>query len=51
MTTTTCTTCQIEAKRNVGQELTNQERNHWMLWGCTCTDSTEAEAFITLVSQ
>ena len=41
---TLCLSCQYEAKRAAGVDLTNQERNHWMMWGCTCTPESSAEA-------
>ncbi len=49
MTTTqnpeaTCITCQIEAKRQAGEEITRNERNHWSMWGCTCDPQVAAEA-------
>jgi hypothetical protein len=36
-TATECLTCQIETMRQTGIEITESERNHSMLWGCTCT--------------
>jgi hypothetical protein len=47
-----CITCQIEAKRQAGVEVTNAERNHWMLWGCTCDPEAAqaAAAYLQLVT-
>lgn len=42
--TTECITCQIDRKRRNGETLTQQERNHWSLWGCTCEPKDEANA-------
>lgn len=44
MTNTECITCQINHKMERGEEVTQQERNHWTLWGCTCEPQAEAEA-------
>ena len=49
--TNTCLTCELDAKREAGLELTNQERNHWMLWGCTCNNSDEAVEWMESVTR
>lgn len=43
---TKCLSCQAQQKMNEGRgaELTDSERNHWMLWGCTCAADVQAEA-------
>lgn len=48
-THTTCQSCEIEARmfstdEDTRQTVTNRERNHWSLWGCTCTPEAAAEA-------
>lgn len=53
MTNTECITCQISRKMERGEEVTQQERNHWMLWGCTCEPdaAAEAQAFMERVTR
>jgi hypothetical protein len=48
-----CRSCELDEKRERGEELTQQERNHWMMWGCTCDpqDSAEAQTYIDRVSR
>lgn len=42
-TTTRCHSCQVE-EAVLNGTATQAERNHWSLWGCTCTPEAEAEA-------
>ena len=48
-----CFTCQIDDLRSAGIELTNQERNHSMMWGCTCEPEAaeDAIAYMNLVTR
>jgi hypothetical protein len=48
-----CFTCQIDDLRNAGVELSNKERNHWSMWGCTCSDEDAADAqeFMAMVTR
>lgn len=50
---TTCTACQVDAKRAAGEPITQQERNAWMMWGCTCTTEAaqDAMAWMALVTR
>ena len=48
-TATKCHSCQVEARLFSTDEVTRsavtrQERNHWSLWGCTCSEESAAEA-------
>lgn len=40
----TCKSCEVQAKREAGEPVTQQELNHWMLWGCTCSEAAAEEA-------
>ena len=42
-TATKCHSCQVEASVLDGTA-SNADRNHWSMWGCTCTPEAEAEA-------
>ncbi len=42
--TTTCPSCETDAKMAAGEETTASERNRWAMWGCTCSTEAEAEA-------
>ena len=37
-----CLSCQYEAKGF--EAMTPQERQHWIMWGCTCDPENEANA-------
>ena len=39
-----CFTCQLDELRDAGVQLTDQERNRWAMWGCTCDPERAAEA-------
>lgn len=44
METTTCPSCQTEAKFLAGEPTTAQEMTRWDRWGCTCTTEQAEEA-------
>jgi hypothetical protein len=41
--TTKCHSCQVEADVLAGTA-TQADRNHWTLWGCTCTPEAAQDA-------
>jgi hypothetical protein len=43
MNTTACHSCQVRESVLAGTA-SQQDRNHWMLWGCTCSPEDQAEA-------
>jgi len=49
---TKCHSCQVEASVLAGTA-SNADRNHWSLWGCTCTTEAaeEAAAWLDRVSR
>ena len=51
-TATKCHSCQVEASVLAGTA-SNADRNHWSLWGCTCTTEAaeEAAAWLDRVSR
>lgn len=53
MTNSECTSCQTDRKRENGEEVTQQELQNWMLWGCTCSeeDSRDAQEWMERVTQ
>jgi hypothetical protein len=37
-----CLSCQYEYKeKKLGRAMTEQERAHWSMWGCTCNPEEE----------
>lgn len=48
---TECHACQMDARRAAGGTMTEQERNAWMMWGCTCADNGEAQEWMERVTR
>lgn len=50
-----CYTCQADeqAERHGFDSMTQQQRNHWAMWGCTCTteQAEEAQAFMNMMTR
>lgn len=44
MTENVCESCQTAARRAAGEEVSRDEWNRWVMWGCTCDEDTAAEA-------
>lgn len=40
---TRCHSCQVEADVLAGTA-SQADKNHWSMWGCTCSDEDAAEA-------
>lgn len=47
-----CRTCEIQKKMDRGEFVTQNDLNHWALWGCTCDseDLDDALAYFNSIT-